>query len=162
MINFLLNSHGNNKQTARKNLPSIAEFYEARIPIYEKYPISEKSKSMATFIIDSKSILKQDLKRDNALTSQAKGLFPPSKNRIEFNSSFESGNPFRVYQKEYNEYDLILQNDVNTRGNNQWFFFSVKNVPKNMTIKFNILNLGKKNSLFDMGMKPYTFSLGRF
>ena len=24
-----------------------------------------------------------------------------------------------------NEYDLILQNDTNTKGNNQWFYFSV-------------------------------------
>ena len=31
-----------------------------------------------------------------------------------------------------------------------------------MSLKFNIVNLGKKHSLFDQGMKPYTFSLGRF
>lgn len=55
-----------------------------------------------------------------------------------------------------------MQNDINTKGNNQWFFFMVKNVPKGLTIKFNIVNLTKKYSLFDQGMKPYVFSLIRF
>lgn len=31
-----------------------------------------------------------------------------------------------------------------------------------MPIKFNIVNLSKKHSLFDLGMKPYAFSLCRY
>ena len=31
-----------------------------------------------------------------------------------------------------------------------------------MTIKFNIVNLTKKHSLFDLGMKPYVFSMNRY
>ena len=38
----------------------------------------------------------------------------------------------------------------------------MKNVPKGMTIKFNIVNLTKKHSLFDLGMKPYVFSMNRY
>lgn len=37
----------------------------------------------------------------------------------------------------------------------------VKNVPKGLTLKFNIVNFTKKHSLFDDGMKPYTFSINR-
>lgn len=55
-----------------------------------------------------------------------------------------------------------MQNDINTKGNNQWFFFMVKNVPKGLTLKLNIVNLTKKYSLFDSGMKPYIFSMMRF
>lgn len=84
------------------------------------------------------------------------------KPQIDFNSNFECGNLYKVYQREYNEYDLILQNDINTRGNNQWFFFSVKNVPKGTTVKFNIVNMAKRYSLFDYGMKPSVFSLMKF
>eukprot|EP00919_Chromeraceae_sp_WS-2016_P052371 GHVR01124301.1.p1 GENE.GHVR01124301.1~~GHVR01124301.1.p1 ORF type:complete len:130 (+),score=1.95 GHVR01124301.1:677-1066(+) len=89
-----------------------------------------------------------------------KGYF--YKHRAEFNPNFESGNLFRVYQKEHNEYDLIIQNDINTKGNNQWFFFSTRNISKGSVVKFNLLNFTKSNSLFDYGMKPAVFSMMRF
>jgi hypothetical protein len=38
----------------------------------------------------------------------------------------------------------------------------VKNVPKGLTLKFNIVNFNKKYSLFDFGMKPYAFSMIRY
>lgn len=38
----------------------------------------------------------------------------------------------------------------------------MKNVPKGLTLKFNIVNLSKKHSLFDSGMKPYIFSMTRY
>ena len=41
-------------------------------------------------------------------------------------------------------YDLVLQNDVNTRGHNQWFYFKITNTKKNQKIKLNIVNLVKK------------------
>jgi hypothetical protein len=59
-------------------------------------------------------------------------------------------------------YELVLQNDINTRGNNQWFFFRVRNVAKNRTIKFSIVNLIKSDSLFNYGMKPTVFSKARY
>lgn len=67
-----------------------------------------------------------------------------------------------MYQVEYNEFDLVLQNDINSKGNCQWFFFLVRNVPKGLILKFNIVNLTKKHSLFDYGMKPYVFSMIRY
>ena len=54
-------------------------------------------------------------------------------------------------------YDLILQNDVNTIGYNQWFYFSIRNnVAKR--VKLRIINFTKSESLFKKGMKPAVFS----
>ena len=39
-----------------------------------------------------------------------------------------------------NEYDLILQNDTNSKGNTQWFNFAVE-MQEQGTYKFNIVNL---------------------
>lgn len=51
---------------------------------------------------------------------------------------------------------------MNTKGNNQWFFFSVRNVPRSCTVKFNLVNFTKKASLLSDGMKPAVFSLIRY
>jgi hypothetical protein len=58
-----------------------------------------------------------------------------------FESRFESGNLRLAIKKSEEEYDLYLQNDVNTQGNNQWFFFKVQNTYKDSTVYFNIKNL---------------------
>jgi cytosolic carboxypeptidase protein 2/3 len=113
-------------------------------------------KAKAGFIIRS---TKTPVLTDRCRTERLSLVCRP---QIEFNSNFESGNLFKAFQREYNEYDLILQNDINTRGNNQWFFFSVRNVPKGTTVKFNIVNMAKRFSLFDYGMKPSVFSMMRF
>ena len=57
---------------------------------------------------------------------------------------------------------MILQNDFNTKGNTQWFYFRIKNPPKNKNIKLNIVNMQKTDSLFNYGMKPCIFSLGQW
>ena len=51
-----------------------------------------------------------------------------------------------------NEYDLILQNDTNTNGYTQWFFFKVKS---NLSgaFRFNLLNFTKSSSMFNYGMR---------
>lgn len=56
------------------------------------------------------------------------------------------------------EYDLILQNDTNTKGYNQWFYFSFRNESAK-SARFNIVNLIKKHSLFEEGVRPVGFSL---
>jgi cytosolic carboxypeptidase protein 2/3 len=38
-------------------------------------------------------------------------------------------------------YDLVLQNDLNTRGFTQWYNFKVTNRRNNFVAKFNIVNL---------------------
>eukprot|EP00826_Nyctotherus_ovalis_P049822 TRINITY_DN6048_c0_g2_i10.p1 TRINITY_DN6048_c0_g2~~TRINITY_DN6048_c0_g2_i10.p1 ORF type:complete len:164 (-),score=39.99 TRINITY_DN6048_c0_g2_i10:1144-1635(-) len=58
-----------------------------------------------------------------------------------FESRFECGNLKLCMKRSPNEYDLYLQNDVNTAGNVQWFFFRVSNTTKDATVFFNIKNL---------------------
>jgi hypothetical protein len=75
-----------------------------------------------------------------------------------FESRFESGNLLCAIKISDNEYDLILQNDINTNGHTQWYFFRVGNATKGMRVKFNILNLAKTDSLYNEGMKILAFS----
>ena len=57
---------------------------------------------------------------------------------------------------------MTLQNDINSKGNTQWFNFSVSNLPKGIEVTFNILNLLKPDSLFSYGMQPVVFSKLRY
>jgi hypothetical protein len=56
------------------------------------------------------------------------------------------------------EYNLLLQNDINTSGYSQWFFFKVSNTRAQMKVKFKILNQYKSNNLYKMGMKIILYS----
>lgn len=56
------------------------------------------------------------------------------------------------------EYNLLLQNDINTNGHTQWFFFRVSNTFKGQRVKFNMLNLCKPDSLYNYGMKVLCLS----
>jgi len=56
----------------------------------------------------------------------------------------------------------VLQNDLNTRGNIQWFYFTLSNAPQNVELTFNIVNLMKSDSLFNYGMQPVVFSEARY
>ena len=60
------------------------------------------------------------------------------------------------------EYDLKLQWDVNTRGNTQWFYFSIENHQTNTPYIFRILNLTKPDSLYNQGMQPLIYSTKEF
>ena len=76
-----------------------------------------------------------------------------------FDSRFESGNLAIALKVSDTEYNLLLQNDINTQGHTQWFFFRVENTFKGDSIRFNILNLCKSDSLYNHGMKVLVFSL---
>jgi hypothetical protein len=65
---------------------------------------------------------------------------------------------YDLFEKSSTEYDLILQNDLNSKGNTQWFYFTVVNLPQNVEITFNIVNLLKSDSLFNYGMQPVVLS----
>ena len=74
-----------------------------------------------------------------------------------FESRFESGNLSLAIKINDNEYNLLMQNDINTNGHTQWFYFRVSNTNKS-TVKFNILNFSKKDSLYSQGMKILVYS----
>lgn len=75
-----------------------------------------------------------------------------------FESRFESGNLSLVSKVSDGEYNLLLQNDLNTNSYSQWFFFKVSNTLKSSVIKFNIMNLYKHNNLYNSGMKIIVYS----
>jgi Zinc carboxypeptidase/Cytosolic carboxypeptidase N-terminal domain len=76
---------------------------------------------------------------------------------IKFESRFESGNLRMASKINDAEYNLLLQNDVNTNKNTQWFYFRIKNTLKG-PIKINILNFCKEKSLYQFGMQVSVYS----
>lgn len=51
-----------------------------------------------------------------------------------------------------------MQNDNNSCGNNQWFFFSVEGLVPGAEYTFNVVNFTKSDSLFNYGMCPVAYS----
>jgi len=78
-------------------------------------------------------------------------------NPHKFDSCFEGGNLDIALKVKENEYDLYMRTDSNTRGHHQWFYFSVTSKTAT-TIKFNILNFTKRDSLYLQGMRIAVFS----
>lgn len=86
-----------------------------------------------------------------------------------FDSRFENGNLRKVAKVNNIEYNLWLENDLNTKGHTQWYYFKVvyRDIPlapekKTHKIKFNILNLAKTTSLYQEGMKPCIWSKRKY
>ena len=50
-----------------------------------------------------------------------------------------------------------MQNDTNTKGYNQWFYFSFQN-KSSKSIRINIVNFIKKHMMFLDGVRPVGFS----
>ena len=75
-----------------------------------------------------------------------------------FESRFETGNLDIAVKVNEQEYQLLLQVDINTNGHTQWFYFSVGNTRKSNPVKFNLMNFIKPNSLFNEGMKILMYS----
>lgn len=51
-----------------------------------------------------------------------------------------------------------MSNDVNSIGNNQWFYFSVEGMVVDREYTFNVVNFTKSDSLFNYGMTPVVYS----
>lgn len=51
-----------------------------------------------------------------------------------------------------------MQNDTNSKGNNQWFYFSVEKLVSGIDYTFNVVNFTKNDSLFNYGMAPAVYS----
>lgn len=85
-------------------------------------------------------------------------LTGPDDRTLLFESRFESGNLYLAQKVSDHEYNLLMQNDINTQGHTQWFYFRTMNTRKGQTVKFNILNYSKPDSLFNYGMKVSMYS----
>ena len=65
------------------------------------------------------------------------------------------------------EYDLTLRNDISTLGNIQWYYFKVtaprfnsrthERVKYPLSVRFQIVNLEKGDSLYNYGMRPVCY-----
>mmetsp|Transcript_19965 Transcript_19965/g.36974 ORF Transcript_19965/g.36974 Transcript_19965/m.36974 type:complete len:796 (+) Transcript_19965:342-2729(+) len=77
---------------------------------------------------------------------------------LQFESRFESGNLAFASQVSPGEYNLLMSSDVNSRGHTQWFFYRVCRTVAGQTVKFNLLNFEKPNSLYNEGMKVLYYS----
>ena len=82
---------------------------------------------------------------------------PKDKVTLEFNSRFESGNLSKAIKMSDYDYKLYISNDIGTYNCNHWFYFSAKN-PRATRITFKIVNMRKKDVLFQAGMKPAVYS----
>ena len=77
-----------------------------------------------------------------------------------FDTDFESGNVDIVIKTQLQEsYDIFLRPDTNTTGYFQWFYFRVRNRLKGTKMRINIVNLTKRNSLYQQGMPIKVLSL---
>ncbi|KFQ36322.1 Cytosolic carboxypeptidase 1, partial [Merops nubicus] len=86
-------------------------------------------------------------------------LVPEEADVLKFNSKFESGNLRKVIQIRKNEYDLILNSDINSNHYHQWFYFEVSGMKTGIGYRFNIINCEKSNSQFNYGMQPLMYSV---
>ena len=76
-----------------------------------------------------------------------------------FESRFESGNLLCAFKtEEENKYILYLQNDTNTTGYIQWFFFRATNTKKGNKATFTIINMLRKTCVYKKGLKIMTYS----
>ena len=145
--------------------------------IYAKYPINKDENYTIDNIINCsnnyRNINKRNIFNSNENLNKL-GL--STEDIINFESNFESGNLKFVYlinpeeegESEFirvennnynNNYELILQNDTNTRGHSQWFFFRISNGKKGQKIKLNIMNFQRKTSKYSLGIKIWYFSI---
>jgi len=139
--------------------------------------LAAPTKQIATYLINVKKLI-----RDHNIESESKDFtrlntikgkidrkrepppiqyyFPngPADKTLVFESRFETGNLLAAVKLSDLEYDLVLQNDINTNGHTQWYFFRVANTRKGQTVRFNMLNLCKPDSLYNYGMKILCFS----
>ena len=134
-----------------------------------------------TEIYDSKT--KRTINKENIKENEdnLNKLDINQKNIINFESNFECGNlqlvylinnneeeitnnndinkkEINAYEENNNYYELFLQNDTNTKGHSQWFFFRITKKIKGKKIKINIMNFQRKTTKYSIGIKIWYFS----
>ncbi|XP_061227306.1 cytosolic carboxypeptidase 4 isoform X2 [Neopsephotus bourkii] len=84
---------------------------------------------------------------------------PGAPDCLTFFSKFESGNLRKAIQVREFEYDLIMNADVNSNQQHQWFYFEVRGMKLAVPYRFNIINCEKFNSQFNYGMQLVMYSV---
>ena len=108
------------------------------------------------------NILQNKIQRPQTVYHELKPYYTlknKNDNTLIFESRFESGNLLCAFRTEdENSYQLYLQNDTNTTGYIQWFFFRVSNTKKGRKVNFNIINMLRKTCIYNHGFKIMTYS----
>eukprot|EP00397_Hematodinium_sp_SG-2012_P002246 GEMP01002252.1.p1 GENE.GEMP01002252.1~~GEMP01002252.1.p1 ORF type:complete len:1279 (+),score=279.49 GEMP01002252.1:297-4133(+) len=78
---------------------------------------------------------------------------------LAFSAAFESGNLATATMDGASTYLLALENDTNTDGHKQWFYFAVRGGVRGQKVTFVMENFTKDSALYKKGMRPVTKSL---
>ncbi|XP_050801566.1 cytosolic carboxypeptidase 1 isoform X2 [Gopherus flavomarginatus] len=153
-----------------KNTKSVPEYSEVAYPDYFghipppfKEPILERPYGVQRTKIsqDIERLIHQNDIIDRVIYDLDNPSYsvPEEGEILKFNSKFESGNLRKVIQIRKNEYDLILNSDINSNHYHQWFYFEVSGMRPGIGYRFNIINCEKSNSQFNYGMQPLMYSV---
>ncbi|XP_026559650.1 cytosolic carboxypeptidase 1 isoform X1 [Pseudonaja textilis] len=166
-----------------KNTTSVPEYSEVAYPDYfghipppfkepildRPYGVQRKKRMAASHMRTLMTKIAQDIERlihPNDIIDRVvydldnlSCLVPDEGDVLKFNSKFESGNLRKVIQIRKNEYDLILNSDINSNHYHQWFYFEVSGMRTGSAYRFNIINCEKTNSQFNYGMQPLMYSV---
>lgn len=150
------NSQLMHKRYARKKLPDGTFSYNFKIPLRMGDAQSKRKEKQREFI-----------GMNPKLGSLIENF--DSKKELIFNSDFESGNLDLVYKVKPFEYNCFMRVDTNTKGNQQWFYFSLQHSEfyHGKTVRINVVNFTKSESLYGVGMRVVTqkksngFKLGK-
>lgn len=159
----IVNDKTNNPENYFENYSDV-EFYVNGIIdkiVYCKFQITAKTICLNNLINVKKESNIETIKiqNDEKLPDNTFGISKVRDiNQIEFESRFESGNLHSAFLVGENSYQLVLQNDSNTNGYTQWFFFRMRNKKYNKSVKLNIINMSQKFSLFNEGMRISIYS----
>ncbi|KAK1334399.1 hypothetical protein QTO34_005403 [Cnephaeus nilssonii] len=145
-----------------KNTKSVPEYSEVAYPDYFghipppfKEPILERPYGVQRTKIaqDIERLIHQSDIIDRVVydLDNPNYIAPEEGDILKFNSKFESGNLRKVIQIRKNEYDLILNSDINSNHYHQWFYFEVSGMRPGVAYRFNIINCEKSNSQFNYG-----------
>ncbi|KAF5912656.1 hypothetical protein HPG69_007645 [Diceros bicornis minor] len=143
-----------------KNTKSVPEYSEVAYPDYFghipppfKEPILERPYGVQRTKIaqDIERLIHQSDIIDRVVydLDNPSYAIPEEGDILKFNSKFESGNLRKVIQIRKNEYDLILNSDINSNHYHQWFYFEVSGMRPGVAYRFNIINCEKSNSQFN-------------
>ncbi|NWI09661.1 CBPC1 carboxypeptidase, partial [Crypturellus soui] len=153
-----------------KNTKSVPEYSEVAYPDYFghvpppfKEPILERPYGVQRTKIsqDIERLIHQNDIIDRVVYDLDNSSYsvPEEADLLKFNSKFESGNLRKAIQIRKNEYDLILNSDINSNHYHQWFYFEVSGMKTGIGYRFNIINCEKSNSQFNYGMQPLMYSV---
>lgn len=122
------------------------------------YEISESSKGyldLKAYLMSKKFTPLPEFIAEYKLTVPDDGI------TLQFDSKFESGNLNKAIKVSEFSYKLVINSDINTYGQNHWYYFSAYN-PRKTQINFEILNMLKFDDLYKSGLKPAVYSKKHF